>query len=430
MRGSPVSQVRSAGALPGTGDVIANRYRIERVLGRGGMGVAYAATNLVTDKQVALKWILREHDASRLRRVIREARAAGRIRHPNIVDVYDVGEHEGSLFLVMELLTGQSLQALIAERAPLAVDQFLAWFLPALHGVRAAHRQGVIHRDLKPDNVFLCCDEAGEPLTAKVLDFGVSKILSAEPILEDPGLTDSGTLVGTPSYIAPEQIEDARNADARSDIYACGVILYHALGGKLPFEADNYANLVVKIVTSKPVPLRDLRADLPAELCAAVERAMQPRSQDRFADIDGLMQALAPFAKSGVATAARPAPQRRRWQPAALVLAFAALVAVGLWWAQTVTERPSQPMRAQLQAATPVSAPVPAVDAVAAQQAVAPIAPEPEPAASGAPGHRERTVPAAAGPPSAAESDRGSVARPGSDRAGHPQRSDHRAEHR
>src|SRR5262249_39138181 len=133
-----------------------------------------------TGKQIALKWILRDGNAERLQRVIREARAAGRVRHPNIVDVYDVGEHEGSLFLIMELLTGRSLKQLLDERGALPGVELLHWLLPALRGVRAAHRCGVIHRDLKPANIFLCCDDAGEPLSAKVLDFGVSKIIALE----------------------------------------------------------------------------------------------------------------------------------------------------------------------------------------------------------------------------------------------------------
>jgi len=332
--------------LPKPGDVIANRYRVDAVLGHGGMGAAYAATNLVTGKQVALKWVLRERTASRLRRIIREARAASRVRHPNIVDVYDVGEHEGSLFLVMELLSGQSLQAAIDRQAPLPLDQVLRWLLPVLRGVRALHRHGVIHRDLKPANIFLSQDESGGPISAKVLDFGVSKLVSSTGDDEEPSLTDSGSLIGTPSYMAPEQLQEARSVDARADVYSCGAILYHALAGRRPFEAEGYPKLVMDILTTTPTALATLRRDLPGALCDAIHRALQREPELRLPDMDALIAAVEPFAQesdapAGASTSPRSLGLSGQRSGKWVGLALAVAAALGLLWAADLV-RPLQ----------------------------------------------------------------------------------------
>ena len=330
-------------ALPRGGDLIANRYRVDKLLGRGGMGAAFSATNLVTGKQVALKWLLHDQSASRLNRVLREARAAGRVRHTNIVDVYDVGEHAGSLFLVMELLTGESLQAVIDARAPLQPRELLQWLLPALRGVAAAHRQGVIHRDLKPANIFLDrSDEAGT-ITAKVLDFGVSKIVAApfgddEPassggaapqdVPDDASLTDSRALLGTPSYMAPEQLKEARSVDARSDVYACGVILYHALSGRRPFVAPDYTRLAALVANTDPLPLVQLRPELPGGLCSVVHRAMEREPECRFNDMPSLIDALEPFGRADSELAGGRERRLGRYVRAAAALAVGAGLAL------------------------------------------------------------------------------------------------------
>ena len=418
--------------------MIGNRYRIDALLGRGGMGVAYAATNVVTGKQIALKWILREGDAGRLQRVIREARAAGRVRHPNIVDVYDVGEHDGSLFLVMELLSGQSLQALIEQRGPLPSGELLSLLLPALRGVRAAHRCGVIHRDLKPANIFLCRDDAGEPLTAKVLDFGVSKIVTDTVDGEDPSLTDSGAVLGTPSYAAPEQLEHARRADPRADVYACGAILYHALSGRRPFEAASYAKLVVEVMTGQPVPLTRLRPDLSPALCAIVERALQRDPAHRFADMDELIAALEALDRpAGVGPPRVPAGAgaagglqlRTRGRRTLLGLAALILIALGTWWSRiAATDRDAAAGAAQprppaaivaaeraagaepIAAPAPVSAPAPVGSA---QAGVAEVVGQPalaRPSRAARPGREPRVPPS---PPAAASArPRSAEARP------------------
>ena len=312
-------------ARPEVGQVVANRYRVERLLGEGGMGAVFEARNLVTDKRVAIKWMLGDRNAATLERLIREARAAGRVHHPNIVDVYDVGEHEGSLFLVMELLRGQSLDSLLKSGGAQPVGQVLCTLLPAMRGVEAAHRMGVIHRDLKPANVFLCCDDTGRPLGAKVLDFGVSKIVSQDQA--EATLTHSGAILGTPAYMAPEQLDETRTVDDRADVYAFGVILYHALAGRRPFETGGYSSLVLQVNSAEPPWLSDIAEQIPKGLASAVHRALVKDKDERFATMGELIQAVERFAGEQPLSVAPSAPQvpasadSRGATPAALPLA-------------------------------------------------------------------------------------------------------------
>ncbi|HET6334791.1 MAG TPA: serine/threonine-protein kinase, partial [Polyangiales bacterium] len=205
-------------ALPHIQQVIGGKYRIEHRLGRGGMGAVFRATHMVSRKSVALKWMLRSTaDENAHRRFLREALAAGRIDHPNVVDVYDVGEEGPCAYLVMELLHGEALRARLG-RGPLRPRQAATLLLPAMRGVSAAHRAGVIHRDLKPDNIFLCTSPDGAAREAKVLDFGIASVLDDERA--DPTLTRDGAVLGTPVYMSPEQLQGARDLDVRTDVYA------------------------------------------------------------------------------------------------------------------------------------------------------------------------------------------------------------------
>jgi serine/threonine-protein kinase len=284
--------------LPQIGDVIANKYRVDRLLGSGGMGAVFVARHLVTDKRVALKWMLARPSTSAedIERFIGEARAAARIAHPNIVDIYDVGEHRSSLYLVMEFLPGRCFTDAM-RGAPLPAVLVLQTLLPVMHGLLAAHRRGVVHRDLKPDNIFLCCDDEGEPLQAKVLDFGISKMREVGS-LAAASLTQTGTVMGTPNYIAPEQAVDSRLVDARADIYSMGVILYEALSGTLPYEAESLTALLAKIAHGQPAQLRVVQPNLPPRLAEAVMKAMALEPSDRFDDMAALIGALTPFASA------------------------------------------------------------------------------------------------------------------------------------
>ena len=281
-------------SMPQVGDVIADKYTIEQLIGLGGMGAVFAASHKFTGKRVALKWMLPElaQDVDAVQRFMREAHAAGRINHPNVVDVYDVGQHQDSYFLVMEYLHGEPLTSALARR-DMTSSELLQLMLPAMRGVAAAHRQGVVHRDLKPDNIFLAYEEEGSRRDAKVLDFGISK-LSNEGVV-NPRLTKTGAVVGTPYYMSPEQIRGSNQLDKRADVYAFGVILYEALTGQVPFHADTYGALVLEIATSTPKTPRELVPHLPNELSRIVLRAMAREAAQRYPDIESLIRALEPF---------------------------------------------------------------------------------------------------------------------------------------
>jgi eukaryotic-like serine/threonine-protein kinase len=293
--GVTVSQELPAG-VPRLGTVVAEKYRIDRLIGRGGTGAVFQATHVVTGKKLALKCLVPrgELGADEIERFVREARAAARINHPNIVDIYDVGEHEGSFFLVMEYLRGRCLREWM-QKGALEPGPLLRSLLPALRGVHAAHRAGVVHRDLKPENVFLSTDAGGELLATKVLDFGISKVGDALSGTL-PSITHTGAVMGTPFYMSREQAEDSSSVDLRTDIYACGVILYEALSGTLPYRADSLTSLLLLIAEGDAVPLRKLRPELPAALESAVMRAMARDPRQRFADMRALIAALEPFA--------------------------------------------------------------------------------------------------------------------------------------
>jgi eukaryotic-like serine/threonine-protein kinase len=280
---------------PGT--LLGDRYRVVRVLGRGGMGLVAEARNVITDKRVAVKWLHAEvaSDPEMSQRLVREATAASRIRHPNVVDVYDVIRDGAAIILVMELLEGEPMRALL-ERRP-SIPALLAVLLPAMRGVCEAHQQGVIHRDIHPGNIFLARESDGV-VTPKVLDFGISKI-GSEAAKQAPTLTRSGITMGTPLYMSYEQLISARDVDARTDVYSFGVVLYEGLTGQVPYDGENFAAIAMQIVNGQPVPPRELRPDLAPELERIVLRAMARNREDRIATLDELARSLAPFADGG-----------------------------------------------------------------------------------------------------------------------------------
>jgi serine/threonine protein kinase len=284
------------------GSLLADRYRVVRVLGRGGMGLVAEARNVVTDKRVAVKALHEEvaRDPEMSQRLLREATAACRIRHPNVVDVYDVIRDGASIVLVMELLEGESLRALLDRGRP-AQDELLAILIPAMHGVAEAHRQGVIHRDVHPGNIFLA-NESNGSRTPQVLDFGISKIGGDEQVSLAQGspqnLTRSGMTMGTPLYMSYEQLMSARDVDVRTDVYSFGVVLYEGLTGQVPYDGDSFAAIAMQIVSGTPVPPRELNPQLPRELERVVLRAMARNREDRIASIDALIRELTPFVKA------------------------------------------------------------------------------------------------------------------------------------
>ena len=281
---------------PNLGEIIADKYRLDRVLGKGGMSTVYAAVNVATGKPVAIKLLQPElmRDAEQSQRLLREAQVASAVDHPNVVNVFDIGDHAGSLFLVMELLHGEPLSALL-QSGPQDPCEFVRLMMPVLRGVHAAHRVGVVHRDLKPDNIFICCDQHGELREPKVLDFGISK-LSNNAFAPSRELTRDGTVFGTPQYMAPEQMRDAHATDARSDVYALGVIFYRAFSNAYPYDADTLTALAIRIVEGNAVPLHELCPQLDRELADLVMHALTLDPDARFPSVAAFGLALEPFA--------------------------------------------------------------------------------------------------------------------------------------
>jgi serine/threonine-protein kinase len=280
-------------AEPEPGSVIADRYTIDSVLGRGGMGVVYRATHRVTGRTVAVKWLL-EGREERRERFLREARSMGRLSHPNVVGVLDAGDHDGGVFLAMDFLEGKSLREYVDGRA-LEPDEAIQRLMPALAGVAAAHQAGILHRDLKPENLFVCCDRDGTPFDTKVLDFGVAKVVGHA---DEPGavsLTHSGTIVGTPRYMAPEQLEERSELDARCDVYALGVILYELLTGQIPYRARSLNALMLEILTGDVRSPAVLQPELPDGLCEVVLKALSRETGERFESVEAFARALEPW---------------------------------------------------------------------------------------------------------------------------------------
>jgi tRNA A-37 threonylcarbamoyl transferase component Bud32 len=273
--------------------VIAERYRVERLLGAGGMGVVVAAEDLQTGEAVAIKFLLREEmkQPDGLGRFVREARALLRLASEHVVRILDVGNlANGAPYIVMEYLEGEDLRARLAAGGPGRAREVIDMMLQACAAVESAHACGIVHRDLKPANLFLVRREDGGT-TLKVLDFGVSKLQEAAA-REDAALTGLNMMVGSVYYMAPEQMENGRDSDARADIWSLGVILYEALAGVRPFAGETIAEVCTQVMLSPPVPLEQRRPDLPAALCEVVARCLSKDRALRFATAEALREAL------------------------------------------------------------------------------------------------------------------------------------------
>ncbi|MBX3248421.1 MAG: serine/threonine protein kinase [Myxococcales bacterium] len=276
---------------PLIGKELAGRYRITRRLGGGGMGAVYEAEHVLIGRRVAIKVLHAQFatDAEVVRRFMNEARAAGMIHHPNILECTDMGQaDDGSPFLVLELLEGRDLGDLIRECGALPLGRTVRIARQVVAALSAAHERGIVHRDLKPDNIFLVADDR-----VKVLDFGISKFASLRTT-GGPG-TATGSILGTPYYMAPEQLRDASRVDARADIYALGVVLFEALSGRVPFTADTLPELILSIAMADPPPIAALRPDLPEAIVSTIERMMAKRPEDRFVTMTDVDATLAPF---------------------------------------------------------------------------------------------------------------------------------------
>lgn len=278
------------------GSVIAGKYRVERVIGIGGMGVVAVGRHLKLDQKVAIK-ILRpaaRADHELVERFAREARAASRISSEHVARVIDVGETDDFIpFMVMEYLDGADLGKVVRERGTLPPREAVDYVLQACEALAEAHRAGIIHRDLKPANLFLARRVDGSPLV-KVLDFGISKLRLHN--LDSEDLTKSEVIMGSPHYMSPEQLKSPRGVDVRADIWALGAILYKLVTGDPPFMGATTAELCVQVLTQIAPRLSTKRPDIPAALDAAVARCLQPDLRDRFATVGELAEALASVA--------------------------------------------------------------------------------------------------------------------------------------
>ncbi len=278
------------------GEVLAGKYRVDRVLGEGGMGVVVAATDTQLERRVAIKFLLPEYaqhpEASK--RFLREARSAVKIHSEHVARVIDVGTMEsGAPYMVMEYLEGKDLAAVLEERKRLPVEEAVGYLLEACEAIAEAHSVGIVHRDLKPANVFVALRPDGSSIV-KVLDFGISKAMMTSSSI-DHSLTRTSSLMGSPLYMSPEQMRSAKNVDPRTDIWALGVILYELLSGGPPFDAESIPELSAKVLLEEPPTLRSLRGDVPETLDAVVKRTLAKTPDGRYPTVADLAVALAPF---------------------------------------------------------------------------------------------------------------------------------------
>jgi serine/threonine-protein kinase len=390
------------------GEVVAGKYCVERLIGEGGMGVVVAARHLQLDTVVALKLLpdSATTDPVLVERFLRESRAAAKLRSDHVARVLDVGTLEsGAPFMVMEYLEGANLADVLAAGGRLEPSTACDYVLQACEAVAEAHAHGIVHRDLKPENLYLTTRVGGAGFV-KVLDFGVSKTTAVAG-----SLTTTKAVVGSPMYMAPEQMRSSRVADPRSDVWALGVVLYELLTERCPFEADSLPDLCLKISRDAPRPIIEVRAELAPELAAIVERCLQKDPARRYANAAELASALEPFApahasveassarrviqslgetmvEGAPASESRP-PRRRRIVSLGVVLVGAAIVGGVLF----ATRPPPGPQRLALAAVDAVRsasyleqesdmAPAPATLAPLPAATVAPAASGPTPSSA------------------------------------------------
>ena len=263
----------------GPGTVILGRYRLDSILGKGGMGSVWRAEHLQLRSPVAIKLLddAISHNQQMLARFMREAQAAALLRSPHVVQILDFGVEDGTAFIAMELLRGESLAERVARLQRLPAEEVIGFLSQVLRAIAKAHEAGIVHRDLKPDNIFICADE---PEFAKVLDFGVAKVTASELTAAAFGGTAPGVMIGTPYYMSPEQMR-ARDVDARSDLWSIAVIAYECLVGARPFTGDELGELVLAICTGA-APLPSQNASVPAGFDEWFVKATQRDRERRF----------------------------------------------------------------------------------------------------------------------------------------------------
>ncbi len=271
--------------------MLAGKYRVEKVLGAGGMGVVVAAVHVQLEQRVAIKFVRDEALGNRdaVERFLREARASVKLKSEHAAKVIDVGTLEsGAPYMVMEYLEGQDLGEVLSQHGALTVQAASEWIVQACEAIAEAHAMGIVHRDIKPQNLFLARTVGGQP-KVKVLDFGVSKSLTNSGA---GALTQTRAMLGSPLYMSPEQMRSSRDVDARADVWALGVVLYELLTKRCPFEAESMPELCLKVVSDPPTPISTHRPDVPQSMVDVIERCLQKDASKRFANAAELASAL------------------------------------------------------------------------------------------------------------------------------------------
>ncbi len=287
-------------SIPLVGEVLAGKYRIVRLMGEGGMAAVYEAQHTEIGRRFAVKFLrpdaLVDHQGV-LERFQHEARAVGSLESENVAGAVDFGyTTKGIPYFVMEHLVGEDLATLLAREAPLTVPHAVGIIIQACRGLGTAHAAGIVHRDVKPENLFLCMHGDGSVLV-KVLDFGIAKLMRRKDLasLSLQPRADAGATMGTPYYMPPEQARGDEAIDHRADLYALGVILFEALSAEMPHHGDSYSAILLHVLTQPPTPIETLRPTLPRELAAIIRRALSPDPADRQASAAALASDLAPF---------------------------------------------------------------------------------------------------------------------------------------
>jgi serine/threonine protein kinase len=280
------------------GQILDGKYRVERVLGVGGMGAVVAAHHLQLDTKVAIKLLLPAVLARRegVARFAREARAAVKITSEHVARVFDVGTLEtGDPYIVMEFLEGEDLGSRLEHLGQLPADQAVEFVLQACVAVADAHGLGIVHRDLKPSNLF-CIRRSDGQFIIKVVDFGISKFTGAGDLSRDGAMTNTTALMGSPFYMSPEQMQATRDVDTRTDIWSLGIILYELLAGRVPFAGEGIAEVYLKVALEAPPPLRPFRPDVPEGLESVILRCLEKDREKRYGNVAELALGLLPFA--------------------------------------------------------------------------------------------------------------------------------------
>jgi serine/threonine protein kinase len=306
------------------GALIAGRYRLERLLGEGGMAIVWEATHTVTQRGVAMKFLresLRDKEELRVR-FHREASAASALHHPNVVEIVDVFDYEeGAPVMVMELFHGETLGDKLERDERLSLEETAALIVPVISAVGAAHALGIVHRDLKPDNVFLSQGPAGQ--VVKVLDFGIAKLTNGAGARQLR--TEAGSMLGTPCYMAPEQAQGNEVVDHRADIWSLGVMLYECLSGTRPIEGDDLVQVVTRLVSAAIMPLERLAPHLPHDVAATVMQMLARDPARRPADLSEVSRLFSTYTRT-VAPPFGPASTGKAWAPTSEEVARARIV--------------------------------------------------------------------------------------------------------